>query len=474
MTKNLARTHVWIALFCGVVIALVGCAVTAAPTRTVTSAPQVTKTPKVVRYKKTLNAQNRADPTEAAGGAPRITQSPVTGAVTSNSADVILRTNVASQVALRYSTSADLSHAQTSAPQTTQDQHDFATRVSLQNLAPQTTYYLDVQVNGVSQLQAPYPSFTTFPPPGTATAFKFLIFNDFFWTPSATFRNATKENPAFVVIGGDLSHHNPNTLAQKRAMFQQRFDPQGKGADFVSLILQRYAVAHFWDDHDFGLNNADRTYPNKTLSLQALNEFFPTYPLTTHGDWQSFSYGNADFFLLDSRSQRDPDNTPDGPNKSMLDGEHLGTDGQYSWLTQGLLTSKATWKFIFTPVPFNPTVPKDDAWAGFKYERGQLVQFIRDHQIQNVIFLSGDLHAGAIDDGTNSDFPEMLVPPPDGKSCLTAPSPGKWSVGVYARPAREGCNGYGVVSVTTNPPGVLLQVKNQDGDIMLTNTIDGK
>ena len=68
----------------------------------------------------------------------------------------------------------------------------------------------------------------------------------------------------------------------------------------------------------------------------------------------------------------------------------------------------------------------------------------------------------------------MLVPPPDGKSCLTAPSPGKWSVGVYARPAREGCNGYGIVTVTTNPPSVLLQVKNQDGDIMLTHTVDGK
>ena len=48
----------------------------------------------------------------------------------------------------------------------------------------------------------------------------------------------------------------------------------------------------------------------------------PSYPLpsVTPGIWQKFSYAQADCFVLDCRSQRDPDADPDNANKSMLDG----------------------------------------------------------------------------------------------------------------------------------------------------------
>jgi alkaline phosphatase D len=421
--------------------------------------------------KKKTRALDRATPapTSTTGA---LAHGPVVGAVTPNSARVFVRTDRAAQVAVRYGTHADLSDAVTTAPLTTDEGHDFAAQVTLAELQPGTAYFVDVSVNDRPQLTAPYPTFRTFPPAGAPSAFKFVILNDFFWKPSPTFRNATRENAAFVVIGGDFSHSNPGTLTEKRALFKERYDPTNpRGADFVNLILRRFAVAHFWDDHDYGVNNGDKTYPNKALSLQALQEFFPTYPLGADGDWQQFSYGDAAFFLLDSRSQRDPDSTPDSATKSMLDGDHLGAQSQWAWLTQGLQNSTATWKFIFTPVVFNPTVPKDDAWNGFQTERTRLVQFIRDHNIGGVILLSGDLHAGAIDDGTHSDFPEMLVPPPNGTHCLTAPKPGDWSVGVYAAPPDEPCIGYGVVSVETEPPRVTLQVKNSTGDTVLQTLV---
>ena len=65
----------------------------------------------------------------------------------------------------------------------------------------------------------------------------------------------------------------------------------------------------------------------------------------------------------------------------------------------------------------------------------------------------------------------MVVPPPNGKSCLTASKPGTWSVGAYVAPPREGCQGYGLVTVKTDPPRVLLQVKNQLGDVMLEKQV---
>ena len=44
-------------------------------------------------------------------------------------------------------------------------------------------------------------------------------------------------------------------------------------------------------------------------------------------------------------------------------------------------------------------------------ERTELVDFIEANRIAGVVIISGDVHSGgAIDNGTNSRFPEMSVP----------------------------------------------------------------
>ncbi len=413
-----------------------------------------------------------------------LTHGPVVGAVTDTTARVFARTNQGAEVNLRYGRAADLREA-SQARQSTSAGHDFTTIISLATLEPATVYYLDIVVNGVSQLAFPYPQFKTFPPLGAPVSFRFVILNDFGETGStqppvpykvATFKNADAEHPDFVIIGGDLGHNNMSTLSDKRQQFKDLYtipSPANHNTDFVRRILDRYPVAHMWDDHDYGANNSNKTYPFKDLSYQVLNEYFPVYPLTPNGDWQTFSYAQADFFLLDSRSQRDPNAKPNGPLKSMLDGDHLGSVGQMEWLEQGLANSTALWKFIVSPIPFNSTLKKRDSWTGFRHERAQLVKFIQSHSISGVILLSGDAHIGALDDGTNSDFPEMLVPGPNLSKCATTRKPGMWSHGIYwSGPSKKPpCNGYGVVSVNANPSKVQLQVKNTDGNTQLDLTV---
>jgi hypothetical protein len=123
-------------------------------------------------------------------------------------------------------------------------------------------------------------------------------------------------------------------------------------SDFVPSILWRMPIARQWDDHDSGLNNLDKNYPDWSLTQQAFLEYTPTYPLpsVTPGIWQQFGYAQADFFVLDCRSQRDPGLDSDGPEKSMLDGNNRGSIGELEWLKNGLLTSAARWKIIFTSV----------------------------------------------------------------------------------------------------------------------------
>ena len=59
-------------------------------------------------------------------------------------------------------------------------------------------------------------------------------------------------------------------------------------------------------------------------------------------------------------------------------------------------------------------------------------------------------------------FPETVVPSPNfSHACLTGLSPGNWSEGIYYNPEGS-CNGYGVVTVLTNPDRLLFEVKDQD------------
>jgi alkaline phosphatase D len=356
---------------------------------------------------------------------------------------------------------------------------DATWKASATGLQPHTTYYVDIESNGESQMRGRYSKFTTFVPRGVSADFRFAILTDFFGNAnSGVFEQVAQHESSldFVYLGGDFWHRNIDDMQGKRDRFKfmySLYTPRGYASYFVHGILSQYPVAHCYDDHDMGVDNADKTYPKKAETLQVLQEFFPTYPMSPHGCWQKFSYGQADFFILDTRSQRDPAKTPDGPGKSLLDGDDLGDEGQWRWLEKGLLNSTAKWKFIFSGSPFNPTVKKRDAWYGYPDERDRLIELIRSNGIQGVVIISGDLHAGGIDDGSNAAFPEMLVPSPNWEHCLTTNDIGVWSHGSYSRgedrPRKERppCPGYGVVSVMTDPDRILMQVKNDEGETEL-------
>jgi alkaline phosphatase D len=155
-------------------------------------------------------------------------------------------------------------------------------------------------------------------------------------------------------------------------------------------------------------------------------------------------------------------------NKSMLDGNNLGTAGQLQWLEDGLLRSTARWKIIFTSVVINPTTKFPDGWAGYQTEWNSLRDFIDNNTIQGVVFISGDLHLGAIDNGVQAGFPEMCVIQPNnpGGNCPTGAF-GVWSEGYY----QDNCTGYGLVKILQNPDRLRLQVKDEYGNLQISYTV---
>jgi hypothetical protein len=333
-------------------------------------------------------------------------------------------------------------------------------------------------VDGIRQ-NNPSLKFTTFPAAGSASEFSFGVLADFRKANetapehSYTFSSLSSYNPKFVMIIGDHDHNSPQTVDEKRTMFKRLYDPTSSDmSDYVNLILRKSAMALVWDDHDYGDDNGDKTYANKQLSLQVLREFFPLYPVSDYGDWQKFTYGQADFFMLDMRSQSDSIFDIDGPDKSRLDGDNLGASGQLQWLYTGLKASTAVWKFIVTPSVFNPTPGKYDSWASFQTERQAIIDFINSNGIKNVVLLSADMHFGAIDNGSNSGFVEMLTPSANTFGCITNPpdfSTGTWSEGIYVKDPGW-CWGFGLVEVKTNPDRINLYVKDHQNNTKVSYT----
>jgi alkaline phosphatase D len=408
-----------------------------------------------------------------------LTHGPVVGGVTDSAANVFVRTSVSATVALQYGTDPNFGSFSVSASQVTSSQSDFTARISLTSLQPETTYYLRVVVNNVVQNTPPYPSFATFPVAGTARTFNFVVLTDFQDVKNLsgtvdTFQHAAEQNPAFVFIGGDFDHRNPNSLPAKRRMFQDLYNPNTPlMSGFVPYILQKFPIIHQWDDHDSGDNNLDRTYPNWSVAQQAYQEYVPAYPLpgtTPAGIWQKFSYAQLDGFVLDCRSQRDPETDIDNSNKSMLDGNNLGPNGQLQWLKDSLLASTAKWKVIFTSVVTNTSTKYPDGWAGYQTEWNDIKSFIATNNITGIVFISGDLHLGAIDNGSISGFPEMCVAPANTQyktgGCATA-AEGTWSEGYFENP----CSGFGLVSVQQNPDRLVLQATDESGVTRVSYTV---
>lgn len=157
-----------------------------------------------------------------------------------------------------------------------------------------------------------------------------------------------------------------------------------------------------WDDHDFGPNNADRTYRLKEVTLEAFQQFWgnQTYGTDgTKGIFGRFTWGDAEFFLLDDRYHRSPNDAPDDEHKTMFGKEQL------QWLKDCLVSSSAPFKFI---VNGNQVLNADgeyyEAMPQFTREYAELVSYIKTNRIPGIIFLSGDRHHTELVVHTDSTF----------------------------------------------------------------------
>jgi predicted phosphodiesterase len=196
-------------------------------------------------------------------------------------------------------------------------------RIELANLKPATRYIYQVETatGDGSRLQSDFSTFITAVRPDEA--WSFTVVGDTQRNPEITGRIARQmweRRPNFVLHCGDVVDDG----REKSQWIYDLFAPS-------NMLFRRVAVIPTIGNHE---KNDPHYY--RYFSMPE-----PKY-------YYRFTYGNADFFAIDSNGLR-----------------NLGPEGeQYQWLDKELTASQATWKIVFH---HHPAYSSDDDDFGYSW-----------------------------------------------------------------------------------------------------------
>ena len=264
---------------------------------------------------------------------------------------------------------------------------------SIEGLSPNTRYHYKVTVNGKTD-PAWAGSFKTAPAAGKPATFRLALTSCMkIRRPQSSWFLLLAQQPDFHLTVGDTHYADttdPTVQLQHHVAYRRQ-------PEFATVLrnIPTYAI---WDDHDYGPNNSDGTARGKEHSLAGWKQVWANPPLgtpDTPGAFFKFSHGDVDFFMVDSRYYRSPDNAPDNDEKRMLG------DAQFAWLLDGLKNSKARFKVIVSGSTLHHS--EVDGWRIYTFSRHRLFDALKEHRISGVMYMSGDIHKSLVWEHHESD-----------------------------------------------------------------------
>ena len=202
------------------------------------------------------------------------------------------------------------------------------------------------------------------------------------------FESIATKNPNIMLWGGDNVYLREVDFDSKTGIYHRYFHSK-KIKEIQPLLAktQNYAI---WDDHDFGPNDSDRSFYNKYITQQAFKDFwanksYGSNPNQKEGTYSTFNWSDAQFFLLDDRFFRSPNDRITG-EKTLLGKEQL------EWLIDALANSKANFKIIVLGGQILNTNADKENYGSYPEEKAKLLQELIDNKIKGVVFLTGDRH----------------------------------------------------------------------------------
>lgn len=168
---------------------------------------------------------------------------------------------------------------------------------------------------------------------------------------------------------------------------QKRYTHTRSLPELQPLLASTHNYA-LWDDHDYGPNDADRSFWNKHATLDAFKLFWanPSYGVDgVSGMTTRFEWADVEFFLLDNRWFRSPNKRTTGER------EMLG-EKQLQWLVDALASSRATFKIVAVGGQVLNPAKIYENYSTYPVEREELLRLLRAENIPGVVFVDGDRH----------------------------------------------------------------------------------
>lgn len=303
-----------------------------------------------------------------------LTHGPMIGAVDPDGARIWYRTDATRAVRLRVAASAEeLADAPVVHHGYPSPVDDFAEVAVVKGLAPATTWYFDLEIEG--EREGPW-SFTTAPDPSAPGTSRIAFGSCTHDASQPIFATIREWAPDVFMFIGDNHYGNTNDLGALRQWYRWAHRRKER-----SDLIHETSVLAVWDDHDFVGNNVDGSAPGKEKALRAFKEYWANPYYGTDelvGIFSRQRFGQVEMFLLDDRYWR-------GLQDSVLG------DDQEDWLQAALLDSDATFKLLVCGSQYTLT-DHSDSWGVFPEAQTRLREFIAESGVEGVVLLSGDVH----------------------------------------------------------------------------------
>lgn len=231
---------------------------------------------------------------------------------------------------------------------------------------------------------------------------------------------STNGDKLIMPLPGNRTNFRPRSLKDHAEMYKK----QKKIKDYETL-KKTTRIVGTWDDHDCGINDADKHFYDKKRRQQLHLDFLdvPRDDLerrkNREGIYSSHVVDNIKVILLDVRYHRDAWPWHLGAkNNSWEEGDILGEE-QWKWLERELLVKddQVDLTLIVSGIQILPIVmmaeTKHETWYHFHNCRQKLFNTIHTLSTKPILLLSGDVHYAELseetcievhdDGGTDSD-----------------------------------------------------------------------
>ena len=207
------------------------------------------------------------------------------------------------------------------------------------------------------------------------------------------FKTMTNLSSDFMLWLGDNLYYREADYSSNAGM-KYRYSYQRRTTEMADLLSSRPNFA-IWDDHDFGPNDGNETFELKTESTQLFKNYWGNKTFgesDNNGIYGKFNWSDCDFFLMDDRSNRSPNQLKDSiTGKPNCEKEFFGKK-QLLWLKNSLVSSDAPFKFIVVGNEVLNPIAEKECLRHYPCEFNDLMSFIIANKIEGVVFLTGDRH----------------------------------------------------------------------------------